>query len=140
MDERSKENADQQAVRALQAEIYAQELKKLEQEYQQLLVRIADVENTIKALDMIKAKKNFSALSPVGTGVYMRVDVKNVDEVLVSITSKYAANMTVEKAREFLEEMRTKLENAAKEVEKQFSAIDSQLQEIVAEIQSKQRE
>ncbi len=123
----------QQAMRALQAEIYAQELRKLEQEYQQLMMRISDVENTIKALDILSSKGKFSALSPVGSGVYVRAGIESTDEVLVSITSKYAIKMKRDDARRFLQEMKTRLEQAASEVEREFSVIDSQLQQMIAE-------
>ncbi len=135
MEEKDAKQTSQQAVMALQAEIYAQELKKLEQEYQQLMLRIADVESTIKALDEIEVKKKFSALSPLGSGVYMRVNVDDVSEVLVSITTKYAVKMKRKEARKFLEEMKTRLEDAAREIEREFSTIDTQLQQIVAGMQ-----
>jgi len=130
---------EQQAVMALQAEIYAQELKKLEQEYQQLMLRIADIENTIKALDFVNVKKSFSALSPLGSGIYMKVNVDDVSEVLVSITTKYAIKMKASEARKFLEEMKVRLEEAAKSVEKDFLTLDTQLQQIVAKMQSTQK-
>ncbi len=130
----------QRFAKIMQAEIYGQEMKKLEQEYGMLMMRLQELEKTVKALDDVIAKKKFKAMVPLGSGIFLNTEVNDVSQFLVAVSSKYLVKMDPKRAREFLQEQKKLVEDAAERLEKQFEALEEQLQKVVNELQEMERE
>ncbi len=134
-------NTDQQRMaKVLQAEIYGQEMKRLEREYEMLMLRIQEMEKTIKALDEVSSKKTFRAIVPIGSDVLVRANIEDASEFLVAVSSKYFVKMSHENARDFLLKQKKILGDAAEKLEKQFEAIEAQFQKVVEEIREMEEE
>jgi len=135
------QNNEDKIAKQLQAEIMAQELRKLEAQYQELANKLIDVQETIKAIDQIEKQQrknkeqSIPSLIPIGSGIYTKGEIKNTDNFIVTLTRKYAIKVSKERAREMLKEQERIIEENMKKLEEEFSMIESELSKIMANVQ-----
>jgi len=135
------QNNEDKIAKQLQAEIMAQELRKLEAQYQELANKLMDVQETIKAIDQIEKQqrknkeKSIPSLIPIGSGIYTKGEIKNTDKLIVTLTRKYAIEVSKERAREMLKEQERIIEENMKKLEEEFSMIENELSKIMTNLQ-----
>lgn len=92
---------DQQNLEQIVNEInmYNQQAELIQQQIDLLQTSMAEIDTLTKTLDDLKGKDSVEAFVPVGAGSFMKGDLKNTDEIIISIGAGYAIKKDVEGAK-----------------------------------------
>jgi len=90
--------------------ILEQQMAQLQQQLQLLEQNIAEVTNTLAAIDDLKnSKPGSQMLAPISSGIFVKAELKDTDSFIVNV----GANVTVEKSSEDVKKI---LESQSKEI------------------------
>lgn len=105
---------DQQKFNQLLNEInvYKQQGDLIQQQIELVRASIAEVDALTNTLDDLKGKDSVEAFVPVGAGSFIKGELKNTDEVIVSIGSGIAVKKDVDGARETIARQKKDLEDS----------------------------
>jgi prefoldin alpha subunit len=105
---------DQQKFNQLLNEInaYKQQGDLIQQQIELIRASIAEVDALTNTLDDLEGKKSVEAFVPVGAGSFIKGELKNPDEVIVSIGSGIAVKKDVEGARETIARQKKDLQDS----------------------------
>ena len=117
---------DQQKFNQLLNEIYVYKQQGDLNQQQIELVRasIAEVDALCNTLDDLEGKDSVEAFVPVGAGSFIKGELKNTDEVIVSIGSGIAVKKDVDGARETIARQKKELEDQKKELEELLTQLE----------------
>ncbi len=92
---------DQQNLEQIVNEInmYNQQAELIQQQIDLLQTSMAEIDTLTQTLDDLKGKDSVEAFVPVGAGSFMKGDLKNTDEIIISIGAGYAIKKDVEGAK-----------------------------------------
>lgn len=123
---------DQQRLDEMVNEInsYKNQAEVLQQQVEAIQASLAEVEILGTTLEDIKDEKFLETLVPVGAGSFMHAEIKQTDEVIMSVGAGVAIKKSVKEAKETLtlqkEELNDKLDKMLKNLQK-ISQIIAQL-------------
>lgn len=105
---------DQQKFNQLLNEInvYKQQGDLIQQQIELVRASIAEVDVLTNTLDDLEGKDSVEAFVPVGAGSFIKGELKNTDEVIVSIGSGIAVKKDVDGARETIARQKKDLEDS----------------------------
>ena len=105
---------DQQKFNQLLNEInvYKQQGDLIQQQIELVRASIAEVDALTNTLDDLEGKDSVEAFVPVGAGSFIKGELKNTDEVIVSIGSGIAVKKDVDGARETIARQKKDLEDS----------------------------
>lgn len=105
---------DQQKFNQLLNEInvYKQQGDLIQQQIELVRASIAEVDALTNTLDDLEGKASVEAFVPVGAGSFIKGELKNTDEVIVSIGSGIAVKKDVDGARETIARQKKDLEDS----------------------------
>ena len=105
---------DQQKFNQLLNEInvYKQQGDLIQQQIELVRASIAEVDALNNTLDDLEGKDSVEAFVPVGAGSFIKGELKNTDEVIVSIGSGIAVKKDVDGARETIARQKKDLEDS----------------------------
>ena len=105
---------DQQRLNNLlsQINVYRQEAEIIQQQIELIRASIAEVDALFNTLDDIEGKDSIEAFVPVGAGSFVKGELKNTDEIIVSIGSGIAVKKDAEGARKILSGQKEELNNS----------------------------
>ena len=105
---------DQQRLNNLlsQINVYRQEAEIIQQQIELIRASIAEVDALFNTLDDIEGKDSVEAFVPVGAGSFVKGELKNTDEIIVSIGSGIAVKKDAEGARKILSGQKEELNNS----------------------------
>ena len=105
---------DQQKFNQLLNEInvYKQQGDLIQQQIELVRASIAEVDALTNPLDDLEGKDSVEAFVPVGAGSFIKGELKNTDEVIVSIGSGIAVKKDVDGARETIARQKKDLEDS----------------------------
>lgn len=105
---------DQQKFNQLLNEInvYKQQGDLIQQQIELVRASIAEVDALTNTLDDLEGKGSVEAFVPVGAGSFIKGELKNTDEVIVSIGSGIAVKKDVDGARETIARQKKDLEDS----------------------------
>lgn len=105
---------DQQKFNQLLNEInaYKQQGDLIQQQIELIRASIAEVDALTNTLDDLEGKEAVEAFVPVGAGSFIKGELKNPDEVIVSIGSGIAVKKDVEGARQTIARQKKDLEDS----------------------------
>lgn len=105
---------DQQKFNQLLNEInvYKQQGDLIQQQIELVRASIAEVDALTNTLDDLEDKDSVEAFVPVGAGSFIKGELKNTDEVIVSIGSGIAVKKDVDGARETIARQKKDLEDS----------------------------
>lgn len=105
---------DQQKFNQLLNEInvYKQQGDLIQQQIELVRASIAEVDALTNTLDDLEGKYSVEAFVPVGAGSFIKGELKNTDEVIVSIGSGIAVKKDVDGARETIARQKKDLEDS----------------------------
>ena len=95
---------DQQRINNLLNEInaYSQQAELIKQQIEMIQASIGEIDALTNTLDDIEGKDSIEAFVPVGAGSFIKGELKNTDEIIVSIGSGLAVKKDAEGAREIM--------------------------------------
>ena len=105
---------DQQRLNNLISEInvYRQQADLIKQQIELIQASIAEIDAFINTLDDLAGKDAVEAFVPVGAGSFMKGQLSNPDEIIVSIGAGIAVKKDADGAREILEGQKEDLKDS----------------------------
>ncbi|WP_458453160.1 prefoldin subunit alpha [Methanobrevibacter sp.] len=105
---------DQQRLNNLLNEInvYRQQAELIQQQIELIQASMAEVDALFNTLDDIEGKESVEAFVPVGAGSFVKGELKDTDEIIVSIGSGYAVKKDAAGAREILSGQKDELKDS----------------------------
>ena len=82
--------------------IYKQQSELIQNQIELIRTSMAEVEALSNTLDDLKGKDSIEAFVPVGAGSFMRAELKNTDDIIISIGAGVAVKKDVEGAKEII--------------------------------------
>ena len=82
--------------------IYKQQVELIQNQIDLIRASMAEVEALSNTLDDLKGKDSIEAFVPVGAGSFMRAELKNTDDIIISIGAGVAVKKDVEGAKEII--------------------------------------
>ncbi|MCS7109674.1 MAG: prefoldin subunit alpha [Candidatus Micrarchaeota archaeon] len=119
------ERFEQLAAEASYHQHYAREI---ENQMRAIAQVESEINKTIEALRNIK--ENNTSLFSIGSGIFVRGELKQANKVLVNVGANIFIENSVEDTIKFLEEKKKELEEAKNELIKSMETIASRLKEI----------
>lgn len=117
-----------------------QQLQELEQikeiireEMTELRTRKAEIDVAISAIEHLEAGTDVQV--PLGGGAYVRTEVEDVDEIVVEIGSKYAAERTREEAIETLKRKQSRLDDQIDDLQSEYSEVATESEQLTQQAQ-----
>ncbi|MFW6320456.1 MAG: prefoldin subunit alpha [Halohasta sp.] len=134
-----------QQLQQLQQQLEAidTEIAQLDEEIAELTTERAEIDEAIEALDELDSGSTVQV--PIGGDAYLRAEIQDIDEVIVSLGGGYAAeqdqNTAVDSLRlkqEAIDDQVDELEDEIDELEEEGDALEDQAQAIQQRLQQQQ--
>ena len=124
---------DQQRLNNLLNEInaYRQQADLIQQQIELIQASIAEVDALSNTLDDLKGEKSVEAFVPVGAGSFIKGELKDTDEIIISIGAGYAIKKDAEGAKVIIAGQKKDLEDS---LDKMLANLQ-QVTDIVANLQ-----
>lgn len=121
----------------VQLEQGKQQMEQLNRQGQMLESAIAEVDETVSALETINSQESDTpALVPIGAGSYVNAKVTENEHVLVGIGAGFSVEKKVPDAVSALRERRTQMEQSHRSLQKIVGEIAQRLAELNGQAQS----
>jgi prefoldin alpha subunit len=105
---------DQQRLNSIISEInvYRQQADLIQQQIELIQASIAEIDAFVSTLDDLAGKESVEAFVPVGAGSFMKGELKQTDEIIVSIGAGLAIKKDAEGARKIMEGQKEELRDS----------------------------
>ncbi|MFA6048506.1 MAG: prefoldin subunit alpha [Candidatus Micrarchaeia archaeon] len=113
---------------AYELQYYQSQAQEMEKQLSQVGALLQENEASLAALDAIIASGNAETLSPIGTGVFVKMKISDSKKFLVDIGGRIIAEKTAEEARAVLEARKKNAEGMMQKLEKNFEEIARRMQ------------
>lgn len=116
---------DQQKLEELVNEInmYKQQADLIQQQIEMLRSSLTEVEVLDKTLDELKEKESVEAFVPLGAGSFMKGEIKNTKEVIMSIGGGVAVAKDIAGAKEVIESQKKELQDTSDKMMSNFQQV-----------------
>ena len=123
----------------------SQELQELDEEIEVLEEEIADyreeqsdIDDAIEAIETLDTGATVQV--PLGGGAYLRAEVQDIDEIIVSLGGNYSAEQNEEDAIDVLRRKQEALDDRIEETEEEVDELESESQELEQQAQQMQQQ
>ena len=123
----------------------SQELQALDEEIEALEAEIADyreeqsdIDDAIEAIQTLDTGSTVQV--PLGGGAYVRAEVQDIDEIIVSLGGNYSAEQGEEDAIDVLGRKRDALDDRIEETQEEVDELESESQELEQQAQQMQQQ
>ena len=115
----------------MELQILKQQINSYVEQKQAVDEKVGELSSTIDALKSLPAvKKGEEMWSSLGSGTFVRSDIKDVEKVLVAIGAGIVTKETLPKAIEILESRAKELNNISEEIVKQANSLVERINEL----------
>jgi prefoldin alpha subunit len=130
----------QQQLQQLSQEIQAieEEIEELEGDVATLRQEKAEIEEAKEALDVLETGSTVQV--PLGGDAYVRAEVEDIDEVVVSLGGGYAAEQSSDDAADVLDEKKETLDERIGDVQGEISELDDEASQLEQQAQQAQQQ
>lgn len=127
-------------MRQLQEQLEAidQEVTALQGEIEELQTEKAEADEAMDALDRLES--NDVVQVPLGGDAYVRAEIQDVDEIVVSLGGGYAAERDREGAIESLEHKKDTLDERISSLQSEISELEAESEELEQQAQQMQQQ
>jgi prefoldin alpha subunit len=103
---------DRQRLEQMVNEInmYQGQLDVLKQQIESVRSSIAELTSAEETLEAVKGKENTETFVPIGAGSFLITEIKNTDQVIMSLGAGAAAKKNVDEAKESISSQKKELE------------------------------
>ena len=108
-------NKEQQ--KQLEMHFLNQHLEQLQEQIQTIKTQLTELIRIKESLEELKKTKNKSAIVPLGAGVFVESDLKEIKEVILNIGSNVLIKKEIGGAKEILKNQINELQNIAHQME-----------------------
>ncbi len=130
----------QQQLQQLSQELQAldEEIETLEGEIDDLRAEQADIDEAVEAIETIDTGSTVQV--PLGGGAYVRAEVQDIDEVIVSLGGNYAAEQEQDDAIDVLRRKQEALDDRIAETQGDVDELESESQQLEQQAQQMQQQ
>lgn len=127
--------SDQDNIRQLSERLEAiqAQIQELTRQRETLAANKLDLEGAIDALERLESGANVQV--PLGGSTYVRAEIQDIDEVIVSLGADYAAEQPREGAIETLKERNEHIEERLEEITEELAELQSEGAELEQQAQ-----
>jgi prefoldin alpha subunit len=90
--------------------MYQGQLDVLKQQIESVRSSIAELTSAEETLEAVKGKENTETFVPIGAGSFLITEIKNTDQVIMSLGAGAAAKKNVDEAKESISSQKKELE------------------------------
>ncbi|ESS03277.1 MAG: prefoldin, archaeal alpha subunit/eukaryotic subunit 5 [uncultured archaeon A07HR67] len=123
----------------------SQELQALDEEIEALEAEVAsyrqekvDIDDAVEAIETLETGATVQV--PLGGGAYVRAEVQDIDEIVVSLGGNYSAEQDQEAAVEVLRRKQDALDDRIEETEADIDELESESKELEQQAQQMQQQ
>ena len=130
----------QQQLQQLSQELQAldEEIETLEAEIDDYREEKADIDDAIEAIETLDTGATVQV--PLGGGAYLRAEVQDIDEVIVSLGGNYSAEQEQDDAIDVLRRKQEALDDRIEETEAEVDELESESDELEQQAQQMQQQ
>ncbi|CDK38873.1 prefoldin subunit alpha [Halorubrum sp. AJ67] len=130
----------QQQLQQLSQELQAldEEIEELEAEIADLREEQADIDDAVEAIETLDT--GAAVQVPLGGGAYLRAEVQDIDEVIVSLGGNYSAEQEQDDAIDVLRSKQESLDERIEETEAEVDELESESDELEQQAQQMQQQ
>ena len=130
----------QQQLQQLSQELQAldEEIEALEDEVAGLREEQQDIDDAIEAIETLDSGATVQV--PLGGGAYVRAEVQDIDEIIVSLGGNYSAEQSRDDAVTVLRRKQEALDDRIEETQADISELESESQELEQQAQQMQQQ
>jgi prefoldin alpha subunit len=123
----------------------SQELQALDEEIEALEAEVAsyrqekvDIDDAVEAIETLETGATVQV--PLGGGAYVRAEVQDIDEIVVSLGGNYSAEQDQQDAVEVLRRKQDALDDRIEETEADIDELESESKELEQQAQQMQQQ
>ncbi len=130
----------QQQLQQLSQELQAldEEIEALESEIADYREEQADIDEAIEAIETLESGATVQV--PLGGGAYVRAEVADIDEIIVSLGGNYAAEQEQDDAIDVLRRKREALDDRIEETQSDVAELESESTQLEQQAQQMQQQ
>ncbi|MDZ5811626.1 prefoldin subunit alpha [Halorubrum sp. AD140] len=130
----------QQQLQQLSQELQAldQELEALEAEIADYREEQSDIDDAVEAIETLDTGATVQV--PLGGGAYVRAEVQDIDEIIVSLGGNYSAEQSESDAIDVLRRKREALDDRIEETQAEVDELESESRELEQQAQQMQQQ
>jgi len=115
-----------------------EEIEALEVEIDDHREEQSDIDDAIEAIETLDSGSTVQV--PLGGGAYVRAEVQDIDEIIVSLGGNYSAEQQSEDAIDVLGRKRDALDDRIEETQEEVDELESESQELEQQAQQMQQQ
>jgi len=130
----------QQQLQQLSQELQAldEEIEALEAEVADLNEEQSDIDDAVEAIETLDTGATVQV--PLGGGAYVRAEVQDIDEIIVSLGGNYSAEQGQDDAVDILRRKQEALDDRIGETQAEIDELESESQELEQQAQQMQQQ
>jgi len=130
----------QQQLQQLSQELQAldEEIEALEAEIADFREEQSDIDDAVEAIETLDSGSTVQV--PLGGGAYVRAEVQDIDEIIVSLGGNYSAEQSEEDAIDVLRRKQEALGDRIEETQEEVDELESESQELEQQAQQMQQQ
>ncbi len=130
----------QQQLQQLSQELQAldEEIEALESEIADYREEQSDIDDAVEAIETLDSGSTVQV--PLGGGAYVRAEVHDIDEIIVSLGGNYSAEQSEGDAIDVLRRKQEALDDRIEETQEEVDELESESQELEQQAQQMQQQ
>ncbi|MES3160364.1 MAG: prefoldin subunit alpha [Halorubrum sp.] len=130
----------QQQLQQLSQELQAldEEIEALEAEIEEYRTEKADIDDAVEAIETLDTGATVQV--PLGGGAYVRAEVQDIDEIIVSLGGNYSAEQAHDDAIDVLRRKQDALDDRIEETQAEVDELESESKELEQQAQQMQQQ
>jgi|SRR3989344_247181 len=130
-----------QKNKIIEFQILSQEVKNLQEQFQNISSSIQDLQVTKNTLEELKnLKKNKGILIPLGHGIFTKGEIKNPNDLITSVGSNILVEKDLGETKEMIKENILNLSKYSEKIEEELGRNVEKMQELQKEISEQEKQ
>ena len=123
---------DQQRLQALVNELnmYQQQAELLQQQMEAMQATLGELESLENTVSALKEGDNLETLVPVGAGSFVNAEIKNTDEIIMSVGAGVAITKTIDDAQKTITSQKEEIRDAMAKMSKNIQTLNDMINKI----------
>lgn len=128
-------NSSERTYKMFELQMMQGQMEKMQEERQKIESKSHEIFATVQSLKGIEKSESSDVMVPVGSGVFVKGQVKDNKNAIYAVGSGIAAKNTIENTLKFLEQQSKLAEEAKEHIEKQMKEMATKAQGIISELE-----
>ena len=123
---------DQQRLQSLVNELnmYQQQAELLQQQMEAMQATLGELESLENTVTALKEGEHLETLVPVGAGSFVNAEIKNTDEIIMSVGAGVAITKTIDDAQKTITSQKEEIREAMEKMSKNIQTLNDMINKI----------